>query len=105
MPKTFARPPDRRKLVVVDETACLELKRRAGEAHSQIQVYLLNGTLRGVTGALMTRGKLLLLCDKAREILANTSSRFIQFRDVLHAMEGKANAKDLAAENTLLRAI
>ena len=50
-------------------------------------------------------GKMLLLCDKAREILAGTSTRFIQFREVLLAMEDKVDAKGLAAESTLLRAI
>ena len=48
---------------------------------------------------------MLLLCDQAREVLADTSSRFGQFREVLLAMEGKADAKGLAEENTLLRAI
>ena len=42
---------------------------------------------------------------KAHEILADTSSRFIQFREGLLAIDGKADAKGLAAENTLLRAI
>ena len=37
--------------------------------------------------------------------MADTSSRFGQFREVLLAMEGKADAKGLAEENTLLRAI
>ena len=46
-----------------------------------------------------------LLCDKAREILADTSSRFFQFREVLLAREGKMDAKGLAEENTLLRVI
>ena len=44
----------------------------------------------------------LLLCDKAREILADTNSRFIQFREVLLAMDGKADDEGWAAENTLL---
>ena len=35
----------------------------------------------------------------------DTSSRFAQFREVLLAMEGKADAKGLAEQNTLLRAI
>ena len=48
---------------------------------------------------------MLLLCDQAREVLADTSSRFGQFREVLLAMEGKADAKGLAEEMTLLRAI
>ena len=46
-----------------------------------------------------------MLCDKAREILADTSSSFSKFREVLLAMDGKADAKSLAAENTLFRAI
>ena len=53
----------------------------------------------------MPHRKLLLLCDKAREILADTSSRFISFREVRATMEGKAKAKCLGAENTLLQAI
>ena len=36
---------------------------------------------------------LLLVCDNTREILADTSSRFFQFREVLLAMEGKADAQ------------
>ena len=35
MPKTLARPPDRSTFAFGNETACLELRRRAGEAHSQ----------------------------------------------------------------------
>ena len=46
-----------------------------------------------------------MLCDKTRETLADTSSRFVQFREVLLDMEGKADAKGLAEENTLLRTI
>ena len=46
-----------------------------------------------------------MLCDEAREILADTSSRFFQFQSVLLAMEGKADSKGLAEENTLLHAI
>ena len=38
-------------------------------------------------------------------ILVDTSTRFIQFREALLAMKGKADAKGLAAENTFLRAI
>ena len=49
--------------------------------------------------------KLLFLCSKARETLANKSTHFIQLREVLLAMEGKADAKGLEAENTLLRSI
>ena len=37
--------------------------------------------------------------------MADTSSRFGQFREVLLAMEGKADAKGLVEEITLLRAI
>ena len=43
----------------------------------------------------------MLLCDKGREILTGTSTLFIQFREALLAMEGKAGAKGLAAESTL----
>ena len=46
-----------------------------------------------------------MLCDKAREILPETSTRFVQFREVLLAIEGKADTNGLAAENSLLRAI
>ena len=35
------------------------------------------------------------MCDKAHEILADTSSRFIQFREGLLAIDGKADAKGL----------
>ena len=53
----------------------------------------------------MTRRKLLLLCDKAREIMADMSSRFIQFREVLLVIENKADANGLTKGNTLLRAV
>ena len=46
-----------------------------------------------------------MLRDKAREILTYTSFRFFLLRDVLLAMDDKADSKGLAAENTLLRAI
>ena len=46
-----------------------------------------------------------MLCDKAREILADTSARFGHFHEVLLAMEGRADANRLAAEILLLRAI
>ncbi|CAM9262406.1 unnamed protein product, partial [Ascophyllum nodosum] len=39
--------------------------------------------------------ELLLLCDKAREMLADTSARFGHFREVLVAMEGRADANGL----------
>ena len=48
---------------------------------------------------------MLLLCNKARESLADTNARFVQFREVLLAMEGTAGANGLAAENSLLRVI
>ena len=48
---------------------------------------------------------LLLLCDKAREMLADTSARFGHFREVLVAMEGRADANGLVAEIALLLAI
>ena len=50
-------------------------------------------------------GKLLLPCDKAREILADTSTRFGHFREMLLAMEGRADANGLAVKILLLRAI
>ena len=46
-----------------------------------------------------------MLCNKARESLADTNARFVQFREVLLAMEGTAGANGLAAENSLLRVI
>ena len=46
-----------------------------------------------------------MLSYKAREILANTSTRFGHFHEVLLAMEGRADANELRAEILLLRAI
>ena len=46
-----------------------------------------------------------MLCEKARKILADTSVRFGQFREVLLAMEGRADVKRLAVEMLLLCAI
>ena len=60
-------------------------------------------TLRFVIGVGDAR-RLVLLCDKACEILAETSSRFTQFREVLVAMEGKVDGYGLTAAITLLRA-
>ena len=40
-------------------------------------------------------------CDKACEILADKSARFVQFRTVLFAMEGNADAKGWASEFSL----
>ena len=44
-------------------------------------------------------------CDKAREILADTRAWFGHYREVLLAMEGRADANGLVAEKVLLRAI
>ena len=46
-----------------------------------------------------------MLCDKAHEMLADTSARFGHFREVLVATEGRADANGLVAEIALLRAI
>ena len=43
-------------------------------------------------------GKMLLHYDKARKISADMSARFVQFREVLLAMEGKTDANGWAAE-------
>ena len=40
-------------------------------------------------------------CDKAYEILADMSARFVQFREVLLAREDKADASGWAAEISL----
>ena len=40
---------------------------------------------------------------KAFESLADMSARFVQFRDVLLAMEGKANHEGLGSGNLALR--
>ena len=40
-------------------------------------------------------------CGKACEILADKSARFVQFRKVLFAMEGNADANGWTSENSL----
>ena len=40
-------------------------------------------------------------CDKACEILADKSARFVQFRKVLFAMEGNADMNGWASEISL----
>ena len=40
-------------------------------------------------------------CDKAYDILADMSARFVQFREVLLAIEGKADASGWAADISL----
>ena len=50
-------------------------------------------------------GKLLLLCDKARKILAATSAWFGHFREVFLVMEARPDAKGLAAEILFFRTI
>ena len=46
-------------------------------------------------------GNMPLRCDKAYEILADMSARFVQFREVFFAIEGKADASGWAAEISL----
>ena len=41
---------------------------------------------------------MLLRCDRAHEILADMSSRLVQFREMLPVMEGKADANGWVVE-------
>ena len=70
---------------------------------------LVGGVLNGWTGSSVVGapglrgcgGKMPMRYDKTFETLADMSARFVQFREVLLAMEGKANANGRAAEISL----